>query len=111
MAFNKKAEVDAAKESIVERASVSSDIANVIEKQSDKAEQYLAAADSTDLPALEATLEKVKDLKNQAQLHQNSIEFEYNTAKTELNDKITYDKAEMESFVEDIKGVMDAAEK
>jgi hypothetical protein len=28
-----------------------------------------------------------------------------------LNDKITYDKAEMESFVEDIKGVMDKAEK
>ena len=111
MAGNKKAEVDATKKQIDERAAASADMANVIEKQTDKAEAYLADADSTDLAGLEATLEKVKGLKAQAQLQQNNIEFEYNTAKTELNDKLIPAKEEMESLVEDIKGVMEAAEK
>jgi hypothetical protein len=86
-------------------------MANVIESQTEKAEAYLADADSTNLGALEATLEKVKGLKNQAQLQQNNIEFAYNTAKTELNDMLIPAKEEMESLVEDIKGVMEAAEK
>jgi hypothetical protein len=43
-------------------------MAHVVEKQAEKAEQYLADADSTNLAALEATLEKVKGLKAQAQL-------------------------------------------
>lgn len=100
-----------AEDSILNRSITAAENVKKIDEFRAVVEEIFQAADETNLTALENALIAVKEFKKQADLLQNGIEFEYNTAKFEVDNKLGEALGDMIALIEKIRLLMEAAYK